>query len=129
MSNPDRRDSRRARRICRETHVRLDHLGREYMVCHCGCKGIIYPKDTAWRADHNKRWADGGRDTPDNLYPIKLSCDAGKGGKAARDNRSVKKARRVSDKLYGYRARKGPPMMGSRDSPFKKRMDGTVVRR
>lgn len=129
MSNPDRRDSRRARRICIETHARPDHLGRLVMMCSCGCKQMIYPKDTAWRADHLRRWADGGRDTPDNLFPIRLSCDAGKGGKAARDNTSVKKAQRVADKMYGYRSQKSRPMMGTVRSGWKKKMSGEVVRR
>ena len=126
----DRRNSQRARRICVATHAKEDHIGRLYMVCHCGCRGIIYPKDgrTAWRADHRIRWAEGGRDTADNLFPILLACDAGKDGKAASDTKWVAKGKRIAAKANGWR-RNSQPIPGSRNSPWRKRMDGTVERR
>lgn len=130
MSNPsDRRNSRRARRICRETHQQMDHLGRLIMICHCGCRGIIYPKSSSWRADHIRRWSEGGRDTPDNLLPILLACDAGTDGKAAQDTKTVAHGKRMADRHYGYRPRKGPPMAGSKASIWKKKLSGLVVRR
>jgi hypothetical protein len=131
VSNSDRRNSQRARRICVETHARPDHLGRLYMFCHCGCRGIIYPKDgrTRWRADHNRRWADGGRDTPDNLFPILVACDAGVGGKASQDTKIIAHGRRVDAKANGWRSNRSRPLMGTVRSGWKRKMDGTVVRR
>lgn len=123
-----KRNSREAREICRRTHLKLDEHGREYMICHC-CGVRFHPKITAWRADHYpRRWSEGGRNTPDNLMPILRKCDEGREGKAAADTRQVAHGRRVAEKSYGWR-RASRPMAGSRDSPWKKRMDGTVVRR
>jgi hypothetical protein len=131
----DRRNSRRARDICIATHGRDDEHGRFRMICHCGqpgCKKIIDPVRDQWRADHIRRWSEGGRDTPGNIWPILVACDAGAGGKAAADTKAVAHGKRASRAHYGgsrRRNQKAPPMAGSRDSPWKKRMDGTVVRR
>lgn len=126
----EKRNSQRARRICREVHEREDHLGRRYMVCGCGCRSIIHPTAHRWRADHfPKRWAEGGRDTPDNLRPILLSCDAGPSGKAAGDTKTVARGKRIDAKRNGWKARRGPPMPGSRDSEWKRKINGQWVRR
>lgn len=123
------RNSKEARRICREVHLRHDERGQEYMICGCGCGLHFHPKLVAWRADHFPvPWADGGRNTPNNLRPILTKCDAIKGGPAAQVARRVAKGKRVAEKSYGWR-RASRPMDGSRASPWKKRMDGTVVRR
>jgi 5-methylcytosine-specific restriction protein A len=124
----ERRNSQRARRICRETHEREDHLGRRYMICHCGCKAIIWPTVSQWRADHVRRWAEGGRDTADNLRPILVRCDAGKDGKAARDAKIIAHGKRASHRHYGGSKRKGRPMAGTRASGIRIRMNGTVER-
>ena len=123
----DRRNSMRARRICVETHGREDHLGRIYMVCFC-CGAIIYPKDarTPWRGDHITRWADGGRDTADNLRPICLRCDAGKNGKAAHDTKIIAHGKRVGAKQMGWRRRGSRPLPGTKSSGIRIRMNGTV---
>lgn len=75
MSNP--RNSTRARRICWNTHKTV-HVGtgEQVMICH-ECKQYIDPIRDQWRADHIVRHAEGGEDTPDNLWPIHISCDAG----------------------------------------------------
>lgn len=127
-SNPDRRDSRRARGICLKTHGMYDRLGRLYMVCHCGCKQTIDPARQRWRADHSARWSDGGRDTPQNLWPILEACDAGKDGKAAKDTKIIAHGKRASAKMYGYRKAKGRPLPGTKRSGLRKRMNGTVER-
>ena len=99
------------------------------MTCSCGCNFVFNVATTAWRADHARRWAEGGRDTSDNLYPIMVKHDAGVGGKAADDTREIAKGKRNRLKHMGVKKRKGPPMAGSRDSKFKRKMDGSVERR
>lgn len=130
-SNPNRRDSRRARDICLKTHGIFDQHGRIYMVCHCGgkdCKKIIDPLKDSWRADHNARWSDGGRDTPENLWPILTACDAGKEGKAAKDTKVIAHGKRAGAKLMGWRKQSSRPLPGTRRSGLRKRMNGTVER-
>jgi 5-methylcytosine-specific restriction enzyme A len=120
----DRRNSRRARTICVDTHSYSSKTGRPLMDCHV-CKAAIDLKTRDWRADHIRRWAEGGRDTPDNLFPICLPCDR---VKAAIDTREVAKGKRTAERNIGIR-RTQQPMPGSRNSPWRRRMDGTVERR
>lgn len=123
------RNSVKARRICFETHKKQDENGRVYMVCSCGCDTKFNPATTPWRADHGARWAEGGRDTPENLSPILVSCDAGAGGKAARDTKEVAKGKRVAAKHYGVKKRSARPMPFGRGSRLKKKINGEVVPR
>lgn len=122
------RNSERARTICFRTHAKEDDAGAWFMVCSCGCGVTFYPALTAWRADHARRWAQGGKDTPENLWPIMEKCDTGKGGKAADDTKWVAKGKRNFKKHNGISA-SSRPMPGSKRSGFRKRMDGTVERR
>lgn len=107
MSAP--RNSTKARRICVDTHVWFNLLGRKCLTCHV-CKGTIeiWCKPWAWRADHIKRHAEGGQETAENLWPICTGCDAGKDGKAAEDTRTVAKGKRIADKADGVRRTKRP---------------------
>lgn len=100
-----------------------------FMVCTCtpACKMRFNPATTAWRADHARRWAEGGRDTPDNLFPIITAHDVAV--KAPTDTREVAKGKRVQAKHYGVKKLKGRPLAGTKASGWKKRMDGTVERR
>lgn len=120
------RDSTRARRICFDAHKQTDPQGRIYMVCHLN-KCIIDPVRKRWRADHIRRHAEGGEDTPENLWPICEECDIN--FKAPNDTTEVAKGKRVSDQHFGIKVSRGPPMPGSRRSRFKKKMDGTTVLR
>jgi hypothetical protein len=117
------RDSVRARRICFETHKFKDLLGRWAMTCHLnGC--IIDPTRTkSWRADHIRRWAEGGEDTPENIFPICTHCDVE--GKAPKDTSEVAKGKRVYEKQYGIRRSKG----SFSNSRFRKKVSGEVVPR
>lgn len=127
MANP--RNSTRARRICWMTH-RTTHAGTGAQVMICAvCAQYIDPIRDAWRADHIIRHAEGGEDTPENLQPICLACDTGPDGKAAHDTREIAKGKRVAEKHFGIREKRGRPMPGSRASDWKRLMDGTVVRR
>lgn len=121
------RDSVKARRIVYETQRWLNAAGQWRLTCHHkGC--IIDPiRKNAWRADHIRRWAEGGEDTPENLRPICVNCDVTE--KAPHDTSEVAKGKRVRDSLYVKNRPKGRPMMGSKASGWRKRMDGTVERR
>lgn len=104
------RDSTKCRRIVVETHAVKNPSGRLVLFCHCCGAVIDVIKDTRrWRADHIRRYAEGGQDTPDNLFPICLDCDTGKDGKAAHDAREVAKGKRVIDKHLGIRTKRPFP--------------------
>lgn len=120
------RNSVKARRLCIERHA-YKRDGSEFMRCHCGCGVEFNIATTAWRADHNVLHSSGGKETADNLYPIRTKCDLE--WKAPADNREAKKATRIREKNLGIRRAKGRPMMGSRASGFKRKMDGSVERR
>ena len=109
MSQP--RNSEKARTICFETH-RQEDAGGIYMVCHC-CDTSFNPATTKWRADHIRRHAEGGKETPENLWPIIEAHDAGPGGKAAKDNSAVAKGKAWAKKHYGISQKSGfrkPPL-------------------
>jgi hypothetical protein len=125
--NDRRRDSEKARRICFEAHKWQNEAGQWRLTCHLnGC--VIDPiRKGSWRSDHIRRWAEGGEDTPENLHPICVHCDVTE--KAPHDTSEVAKGKRVRDSLYIKNKPKGRPMMGSRASGWRKRMDGTAERR
>lgn len=100
-----RRDSLKARRITFETHKWKDHVGRWRLTCHLN-KCVIDPTlGSTWRADHIRRWAEGGEDTPENLWPICKHCDQTE--KAPKDTSEVAKGKRVYERHYGIRRAKG----------------------
>lgn len=110
------RNSTKARRICFTTHSYVSAVtGKIVMKCSCGCGREFDPVREPWRADHGARWAEGGKDVPENLWPIITSCDTGVDGKAAEDTRQVAKGKRGSDKHFGIKQRTGfrkpPPGM------------------
>lgn len=118
------RNSTKARRTCFDTHKKQDAQGI-HMVCHW-CKQRIDPVRDEWRADHTRRHAEGGEESAENLWPIHTSCDVKH--KAPQDTREVAKGKRYRDKHYGIRQSKNP-MPGSKRSGWKRKMDGTVVKR
>ena len=99
-----RRDSVKARRICFETHKWKDHLGRWRLTCHLN-KCAIDPARDKWRADHIRRWAQDGEDTPENLWPICKHCDQTE--KAPEDTSEIAKGKRVYERHYGIRRPEG----------------------
>lgn len=96
MTQDRTRNSARARRVCFEAHRHDGPLGKgRYLTCHeCKCEIDVVKTPSGWRADHNVHWANGGEDTPENLWPICLGCDAGVGGKAADDTTKIAKGKR-----------------------------------
>lgn len=68
----------------------------------------------------------GGEPTLENC--IAICCDCHR-YKTKNDVSRIAKMKRQRDRNMGIKKRKGPPMAGSRDSLFKRKMDGTIERR
>ena len=127
------RDSTRARRITYDTHRKKDHLDRWYMDCRCGrglrpdCGQRIDPTLTStWPAHHNIPWAEGGEDTPENLFPILTKSDVEK--TAPEDTSRIAKNVRIRERHEGIRTR-GSSFATNRNGRFKKKISGEVVER
>jgi len=76
-----------------------------------------------YEIDHIQALIHGGTNNTDNLRAICTDCHK---DKTRSDVQAHKKVGRIQ---VGGRQRKGPPMLGSRNSPFKKHVDGSVTRR
>lgn len=96
----------------------VKHEGR------CGnCTARLGPSSPA-EFDHIIALADGGENRENNLWPLCRPCHALKTGKEAAERAWVRDQQK---KQYGVRKKASMP--GSRDSKWKRKMDGTVVRR
>jgi 5-methylcytosine-specific restriction endonuclease McrA len=101
----------------------------------CEAVGIAYglpsgqrcnaPLDQGWEADHIIAWSNGGESTLENLAAVCKTCHAWKTGKM--DTPRAAKTKRQRDDHLGVRQRSTFP--GSRNSRFRKRMDGRVEER
>lgn len=103
------RNSVKARRICFDTHKKVDENGHVYMICSCGCGMRFNPAITKWRADHGARHAEGGKETATNLWPIIEKHDAGPDGKAAKDAKEIAHGKRASERHFGVKQSRGFP--------------------
>jgi 5-methylcytosine-specific restriction protein A len=92
-------------------------------ICHlCGCKITV---GEPWDVEHVIALEISGDDSDDNLRPAHRSCHA---AKTAADAGLIAKARRVHAKHIGaHRAKATIP--GSKASGWKRKIDGTTVRR
>lgn len=108
---------------------RAEIVLRQGGKCPCGAK----LKRGEFHIDHIQAVKFDGDASSDNLRALCLNCHKAKthhprgphtgvGG----DNFEAKRAARIA---VGGKSRNGPPMPGSRASMWKRRMDGTVVRR
>ena len=79
-----------------------------------------------FHADHVNPDGNGGQPTLENCAAVCPLCHK---FKTKNDVARIAKMKRQRDRNQGIKRRKGPPMMGSRDSLFKRKMDGTVERR
>ena len=113
------RNSTRDRRECVERHS-YQRDGRTYMVCHI-CKGEFDLAISNWEAEHPVMFALGGRE----VWPVHWRCHK---VKTASDVSALAKGKRARDRHLGIK-RSARPMMGSRASGFKRKMDGSVERR
>jgi len=93
-------------------------------TCHI-CGQAIDGTRERWEVEHLAPYALTRDDSDDNLAPAHASCHA---GKTAEDVTQIAKANRVARKHKGaHRPKASIP--GSRESKWKRRIDGTVVRR
>lgn len=91
----------------------------------CICGGKIDAIREKWIDEHvNPLWRDGDNDL-DNRAPAHVKCARAKTDQEATERA---KGRRVSEKHYGAKRSKRP-MPGSRASGWKRKMDGTIVKR
>lgn len=93
-------------------------------LCHI-CQERIDGTRERWEVEHPIPIAMGGSDDDADLRPAHVACHA---RKSKADATAIAKAKRVAAKHGGaYRPRS--TLAGSRASPFKRRLDGTTVRR
>ncbi len=92
--------------------------------CHwCGVKLRV---GEAWTPDHVARLADGGPDSLANIKPIHRRCHLDKN---AQEAAVAAKADRTAARHWGIERPPARPFPGSRASPWKKKLDGTIERR
>ena len=92
-------------------------------ICHI-CKTKIHTGE-AWQADHILPLALGGEDNEKNMAPAHDRCH---GQKTASDIGKIRKGDRQRAKHLGIK-KKSKPIPGSKNSCWKKKIDGTVVER
>lgn len=103
--------------------VRLRIFERDGGICQCGC-GIKIRSGDIWQTDHIIAIVSGGENRETNLRTL---LDEHHKEKTAADVAEKSKIATLAKKNLGIK--KPSRMMGSKNSPFKKKMDGTVVRR
>lgn len=91
-------------------------------LCHI-CEQKIFGK--GWEVEHVIPLALGGADDGSNMRPAHTDCH---GKKTKTDNASWSKAKRMKAKHYGIR-RSSNPIMGSKGTPWRRRMNGQTERR
>lgn len=96
-------------------------------ICHI-CGERIDGTREAWDADHVIPYALTRDDSDDNLRPAHERCHRGAASKTSDDQAVIAKAKRVAAKHSG--AHKSTSVIpGSRASGWKRKIDGTIVRR
>lgn len=105
----------------RKKHIFVENAG----ICHyCGVK--IDNKRERFEIAHVIALAMGGRDVNPNCRPAHVDCHRDATRRV--DIPAIARVKRIADRHEGFHVAKNP-MPGSRDSPWKRKMDGTVVRR
>lgn len=106
---------------------------KAFMRCNGRCEGMIGEvkcnadlRGTEWDCDHIKADWEGGDNTLENAQCLCKACHK---PKSAEDNRLTKRADRKSRRDMGIRKSSSAIIPGSKASGWKKKMDGTVVRR
>ena len=120
IHNPYAVEPRRRLTAKQKVEMFLRHDGK---CCVCGEK--INSVHEAWDEHVNPLWLNGDN-TADNRAPAHEKCARDKTSREARQRSGVRK---VAAKHLGARTPKTRPMPGSKKSPWKKKMDGTVERR
>ena len=103
--------------------VRIRVFEKFHGQCQCGCTRKILPGD-AWECDHIVALINGGKHAESNLHPLLKSDHIEKSRSDLAEKSSV-----YAKKIKHRGIRKKSQFACSKDSPFKKKIDGTVVRR
>ena len=127
----DRRpSSTKVRRECFDANKYQCPLSKRWlMLCHICQLPIDVIKDgpNSWEAEHVLRRSlrRGDDDDIENIKPAHVSCHADKARDDVRDNA---KGKRVEGDHFGFKRQKRP-MMGSKASGWRFKLDGTRERR
>lgn len=104
--------------------VRLRVLDK-FNKCCAGCGVSLIGR--RWTCDHKIALINSGENRETNLQPLGDACCNPK--KNAADVAQKSRNYKTRARHYGARKAKGPPMIGTRASGWKHRMDGTWERR
>lgn len=94
-------------------------------LCHL-CNMKVVPGEE-WDVSHEIPLEAGGSDTPDNWYVAHRKCH--RTHTATVDAPLIAKVKRIHQRHIGAKPKSKNPLPGSKNSKWKRRMDGTVVRR
>ena len=106
-------------------HVRVRVFDRDDGICQCGCEQPILVGDR-WDTDHTIAIINGGENRESNLRTLLRAHHKLKTKQDVAEKARVYRKRAAH---LGVKRRKGPPMPGSRDSGWKRPMNGPAVRR
>lgn len=104
--------------------MRADIFLRHNGVCHL-CSLKVHPGEE-WDVSHEIPLEAGGKDDDTNWLVAHRKCHRVHTAKV--DAPLIAKTKRMHQRHIGAKKSKNP-IPGSRDSPWKRKMDGTVVRR
>lgn len=107
--------------------ARLRIWERDRGVC-CLCSAKIDGVREKWIVEHLRALELGGDDAPSNMGVAHKACADAKTNGPAGDHARAAKAKRVKRKALGIEKSKNP-LPGSRATKWKRKMDGSVVRR
>ena len=93
-------------------------------ICHI-CQTKIHTGE-AWQADHVLPLALGGEDDEGNMVPVHECCHR---KKTKTDIGRIRKADRQRANHLGVKRKRARPIPGSKNTRWKKKLDGTVVER
>lgn len=94
-------------------------------VCHL-CSMKVLPGEE-WDVSHEIPLEAGGKDDETNWYVAHRKCH--RTHTATVDAPLIAKVKRIHHRHIGAKAPSKNPIPGSRNSPWKRKMDGTIVRR
>jgi len=104
--------------------IRLRVLGRYFLRCGRCARTIV--SGEAWICDHVVALINGGENRESNLQPLCGMCNV----KKNKMDVVLKALTATKAKAnYGIKKRKGRPMMGTKASGWKQKMDGSWVKR
>jgi hypothetical protein len=122
---PEDNINRPTRRPVFSTSFRLNLFLKRKGTCASCYQKIDAGK--AWDIDHILPLALGGSNEPENLQILCKRCHESKTAK--NDIPLIAKTKRLKASHLGARSRSTRPIAGSRRSPWKRKLDGSVVRR